>query len=146
MYELKKSVRLPYDLLCERLRKEGYAPSLISPNIWGHKTRATTFYLCVDNFGIKYYNKDDIHYLLNVLKKHYLVSEDWTGENYCGFKLTWYYKNGYVIAAMTNYIKELLKKLKYTAPLKPVHAPHPWSEPAYGQKFNMLKQQISHLI
>ena len=93
----------------------------------------------MDNFGIKYFNKDDIHHLLNALKKHYTVSEDWAGENYCGFKLSWYYKHGYVLASMPNNIKELLKKLKHTAPLKPVHAPHAWSEPAYGHKIQYAK-------
>ena len=140
MYGLKQAARLAYDLLCDRLGKEGYAPSLLSPNIWGHKTRATKFCLCVDDFGIKYFNNDDIYHLLNALKNHYTVSEDWTGENYCGFKLTWFYKKGYVIAAMPNYIKELLKKLKHTAPLKPVHAPHAWTEPAYGQKIQYTKE------
>ena len=40
---------------------------------------------------------------------------------------------------MPNYIKELLKKLKHTPPTKPVHAPHKWSEPAYGQKIQYAK-------
>ena len=53
MYGLKQAARLAYDQLCERLAKEGYTPSLVSPNIWGHETRATKFCLCVDDFGIK---------------------------------------------------------------------------------------------
>ena len=68
MYGLKQAARLAYDLLCERLAQDGYAPSLLSPNIWGHKTRRTKFCLCVDDFGIKYFTKDDIHHLLNSLK------------------------------------------------------------------------------
>ena len=146
MYGLKQAARLAYNLLCDRLGKEGYTPSTLSPNIWGHKTRATKFCLCDNDFGIKYFNNDDVNHLLNALRKYYTVSEGWTGENYCGFKLTWYYKKGYVIAAMRNYIKELFKNLKHTAPLKPVHTPHAWSEPAYSQKSNMLNQQTSHLI
>ena len=40
---------------------------------------------------------------------------------------------------MPNYIKELLKNLKHTAPLKPVHAPHAWSKPVYGQQIQYTK-------
>ena len=84
MYGLKQAACLAYDLLCDLLGKEGYTPSTLSPNIWDHKTRATKFYLCVDNFGIKYVNNDNIDHLLNASKNHYTVSEDWTGENCCG--------------------------------------------------------------
>ena len=144
MYGLKQAARLAYDLLCERLALHGYAPSLLSPNIWGHKTRPTKFCLCVDDFGIKYFNNTDIQHLLDALKQHYTVSCDWSGENYCGFQLEWFYAQGYVKASMPNYIKALLKKLKHTPPARPVHAPHKWSEPAYGQKYNMLTQPIPH--
>jgi len=139
MYGLKQAARLAYDLLCERLALHGYAPSLLSPNIWGHKTRPTKFCLCVDDFGIKYFNNADIQHLLDALKQHYTVSCDWTGENYCGFQLEWFYAQGYVKASMPNYIKALLKKLKHTPPARPVHAPHKWSEPAYGQKIQYAK-------
>ena len=40
---------------------------------------------------------------------------------------------------MPNYIKALLKNLKHTPPAKPVHAPHKWLEPAYGQKKQYAK-------
>ena len=40
---------------------------------------------------------------------------------------------------MPTYIRELIKKLKHTPPEKPVHAPHRWSEPVYGQKVQYAK-------
>ena len=90
MYGLKQAARLAYDQLCDCQAKEGYTPSLLSLNIWGHKTRATKVCLFVDDFGIKYFNQDDIQHLLSSLKKYYSITCDWAGENYCGFKLTWH--------------------------------------------------------
>ena len=40
---------------------------------------------------------------------------------------------------MPNYFKELLKNRKHISPSKPVHVPHKWSEPAYGQKIKFAK-------
>ena len=105
MYGLKQSVCLAYGFLYNHLAEEGYAPSLISPNIWNHKTRVTTFCLCVDDFGIKYFNDEDIEHLLNALKQYYTMSCDWSGENYCGFKLDWHYIQVFIKAAIPNYIK-----------------------------------------
>ena len=143
MYGLKQAARLAYDLLCKCLAEDGYTPSLISPNIWNHHTRPTKIRLCVYDFGIKYYNNNDIHHLLNTLKKQYTVPCDWEDVNYCGFKLDWHHKQGFVKASIPNYIKDLLKKLKHTPPLKLVHAPHKWFKPVYGQKYNTQKMTIN---
>ena len=112
--------------------------------IFGGIKYGQIFFQCVDDFGIKHFNDDDIQHLLGALIQHYTVSCDWAGENCCGLKLEWNYKQYFVKASMPNYIKELLKKLKYTSPAKPVHAPHKWSEPVYGQKFNMRRPAMPH--
>ena len=109
MHGLKQTARLAYNLLCDQLAVDGYAPSLLSPSLWGHKTRATKFCLCVDDFEIIFFNKDNIHHLFNALGKHYTLSCDWAGENYCGFKFEWLYHQGYVKATISNYINELKK-------------------------------------
>ena len=96
MHGLKQAAQLAYNLLCDRLAQEGCAPSLLSPNIRGHTTRPTKLCLYVNDFGIKYFNNDDIQYLLNALKQHYTMYCDWSGENYCGLKLSWYYKQGFL--------------------------------------------------
>ena len=92
MHGLKQAARLAYNLLCKCLAEKDYAPSLISPNIWNHNTRATKFCLCVDDFGIQYFNNKHTEHLLNALKQHYTVSCDWSGANYCVFKLDLNYK------------------------------------------------------
>ena len=41
------------------------------------------FFLCVDNFWIKYANKEDVNHLIEILKK-YKIPIDCKGKNYCG--------------------------------------------------------------
>ena len=81
MYGLKQAARLANDLLQKRLKPYGYVPDPICPCIWKHNTRRTIFCLCVDDFGVKYYTKDDANHLIGALKD-YKVTIDWEGKNY----------------------------------------------------------------
>ena len=44
----------------------------------------TKFCHCVDDFGIKYYNKEDTNHLLSSLKDNYDITMDWNRNNNCG--------------------------------------------------------------
>ena len=44
-------------------------------------------HLGVDNFGVKYVNKEDVYHLINALKENYTVTEDWEGKRYIGIHL-----------------------------------------------------------
>ena len=56
-----------YDGLVEHLKQFGYYPDKFAPNIWSHETRQTKFCLCVDDFGIQYFNSNDAQHLINAL-------------------------------------------------------------------------------
>jgi hypothetical protein len=64
MYGLPQARSLGHDLLEERLNQEGYFQSQIVPGFWKHKTRDIKFVLVVDNFGIKYLQKEDLAHLI----------------------------------------------------------------------------------
>ena len=49
------------------------------------------FTLVVDNFRVKYLNKENVNHLMNALKETYTVTEDWQGERYVGIHLQWDY-------------------------------------------------------
>ena len=70
----------------------GYYTVPFKTVLWSHKTRKTIFFICVDDFGVKYFTKDDTNHLLDSLKKHYAISTDWEGRNYLGFKIDWNYR------------------------------------------------------
>ena len=80
MYGLKQAARLAYDHLKRHLGKHGYYPDKIATNIWLHKDRKTKFCLCVDNFGVQYFTKDDAHHLIKSLQEKYIVTTDFTGK------------------------------------------------------------------
>ena len=56
MYNLEQVAKLARDQLVETLKPFGYYPTTESKKKWAHTTRKTTCCLCVDDFGIKYFN------------------------------------------------------------------------------------------
>ena len=60
MYGLKQAAVLAYKNLSKLLIKAGYFPIINSQGMWKHVTKPTTFCLCVDDFGVKYCNKNDV--------------------------------------------------------------------------------------
>ena len=112
----------------------GYFPLPNTDSLWGHCTRKTIFALCLDDFGVKYFNQDDANHLINTIKKYYPISLDWEGKNYCGLSLHWNYNNGYVDIDMPGYVKKVLNNHQHPPPTIPQYAPHKWNKPAYGRK------------
>ena len=87
MYRLKQVEILAYNLIKERLQLAGYYPIKESTGLWQHKPRKSFFALCVDNFGVKHFNKDNVLHLMNTLQQDYDILIDWTRANYCGLNL-----------------------------------------------------------
>ena len=124
MYGLKQAAILAYKLIQERLEPAGYFPINESNSIWRHKTRKTIFALRVDNFGVKYHNKDDAQHLIDALDTHYGIKVNWTGRNYCGLTLDWNYKDGYVDVSMPRYVVDALQQFQHTKPTRIQYTPH----------------------
>ena len=133
MYGLKQAARIAYDLLRKRLEKHGYTPCENSINIWKHKHLPTKFCLCVDDFGVKYFSKQDANHLLQSLQKYYNITTDWTGTNFCGLTIHWNYANKYVDISMPGYVNKVLQKFSHNLPRHPQLAPHKWTESVYGK-------------
>jgi hypothetical protein len=77
------------------------------------------FTLVVDNFGVKYVNKDNVNHLIKCLKQKYKLTKDWGGNLYCGIKLNWNCNNHTLDISMPGYIIKQLQKYKHTIPTKP---------------------------
>ena len=73
---LKQAGKVANERLTKHLAKYGYAPVPRTPALWRHTTRQTCFTLCVDDFGIKYYNRADADHLFNALRDMYTISVD----------------------------------------------------------------------
>ena len=65
------------------LGKQGYIPSKFTPGLFTHKKRKIAFSLAVDDFGVKYENKEDTdHHLVKTLGDCYPIKVDLKAEFY----------------------------------------------------------------
>jgi hypothetical protein len=146
MYGLKEAAILAYDQLKAHLAPYGYYPVSHTPGLWRHTTRRTTFTLAVDDFGIKYFSKEDADHLFAALATRYGLTIDWTGSNYLGFKIDWNYEAGHVDISMPSYVPKALHNLGHKPPTRPQHAHHQWTAPVYGQKIQLANTDLSPLL
>ena len=58
------------------LRLEGYILSKFTPGLFTHKTREIVFSLVVDDFGVRYKEREDAEHLLNTIKGRYPVKAE----------------------------------------------------------------------
>jgi hypothetical protein len=84
MYGLPQAGIIAQELLKKRLYIASYTQSKLTPGYWTHARRPISFSLVVNDFGVKYINKDDVKHLLKVLKKDYTCNTDWKGTCYYG--------------------------------------------------------------
>ena len=124
MYGLNTATLLAYTQLVNTLKDFGYQPIPGTMGLWKHATRPISFCLCVDDFGVKYQNKEDVTHLLNALGSKYKYSVDWSGSNYCGLHMKWNYDKRYVDISMPGYIIVALTRLQYIPSKYPQYSPH----------------------
>ena len=121
-------------LLRRRLLPHGYYECPNTPGLWKHEWRPISFTLVVDDFGVKYVGKEHVQHLIRCIKEKYEVTEDWTGDLYCGITLKWNYEQRWLDISMPGYIKKLLLKYKHRMPTKPQHCPYAPAPKQYGAK------------
>ena len=121
-------------LLWKRLKPHGYYKCGNTPGLWRHATRPVTFSLVVNDFGVKYVGKEHADHLINCLKEEtYKLTEDWTGDLFCGISLRWDYKARILDILMPGYVKKQL--LKYEHIMQRVqHCPYAPEPKKYGTK------------
>ena len=116
MYGLKEAGIIAFRQLVQKLAPFGYSPMKYTPGLWRHATRKTTFTLCVDDFGVKYFSKPDALHLIEAVKSNYEVKVDWKGKLYCGLTLDWNYRQGYVDVSMPNTVPRALQRFGHVHP------------------------------
>jgi hypothetical protein len=80
MYGLEESGFIANQELKIVSAKAGYAPTKFTPGLYTHKTRPIAFSLVVDDFGVKYVNKEDMDHLISTIGKRYPIKVDWKAE------------------------------------------------------------------
>eukprot|EP00956_Cyclotella_meneghiniana_P014140 scaffold21040_cov41-Cyclotella_meneghiniana.AAC.5 len=133
MYGLPQAGALANKLLRERLAPAGYYEVGHMPGLWRHVTRPISFTLVVDDFGVKYVGKEHAQHLINTLKQHYKLAEDWDGDLYCGIKLDWDYENHILDISLPGYIEKVLLRFGHKKPDKPQHCPFQPNPKKFGK-------------
>ena len=124
IYGLPQAGILANQLLRKRLRPFGYFEVPHTPGLWKHVTRPIQFTLTVDDFGVKYDEKEHADHLIHALSTNYSLKQDWDGALYCGITLKWDYIQRHVDISMPTYVERLLTRFEHPTPLKPQHSPH----------------------
>jgi hypothetical protein len=110
MYGLPQAGSLGQDQLEKRLNQEGYYQIQTVSGLWKHKTKTIQFVLVVDDFGIKYINKNDLDHLIHTFKKYYEVAIDLDRKEFVKIELDWDYENKRVHLSMAPYLQKALRQ------------------------------------
>ncbi len=116
MWGLPQAEILVNKWLQRKLAPFGYHECLNTPGLWYHDTHPNLFRLVVNNFGVKYINDDNIKHFIASSKIMYKLTEDWTGDLYCGIALDWDYVNRTVDISMPGYIKKKIQEYGHLVP------------------------------
>jgi hypothetical protein len=87
MWGLPQAGILANKCLWRKLAPFGYTECVNTPGLWKHETQPNLFTLIVNNFGVKYVSKNDVDHLIASIETIYTLTEDWTGNLYCGITL-----------------------------------------------------------
>ena len=74
MYGLKEPVIITFNQLVSKLAPHGYQQIRHTPVLWTHKTRNIHFTLAMDDFGVKYFDKQDAEHFFDALSQYYKIS------------------------------------------------------------------------
>jgi hypothetical protein len=83
-------------------------------------------------FGVKCENKDDVNHLVASIKTTYTLTEDWSGDLYCGIVLAWDYDNRMVDISMPGYIKKKIQQFKHVQSKRTQTCPYSLAPKQFG--------------
>ena len=99
-YTVKEDGIIEFTKLVQKNSTLGYEPMKFTRALWRHTTCKTTFSLCVDDFGVKYFSKYHAFHLVNSVKSQYQCTSDRTRSLLCDLNLEWHYGKGFVNVTM----------------------------------------------
>jgi hypothetical protein len=118
--------------LRRKLAPFGYFKNVNTPGLWYHISCPISFTLVVNDFSVKYVNKADVDHLVASIKSTYTLTEDWTGNLYCGIALAWDYDNRTVDISMPGYIKKKLQEYNHVRSKKVQTFPYTLAPKQFG--------------
>ena len=135
MYGLPQAGYLAQKELIDYLAGFDYYPSNTDPCLFRHKTNGVAFTLVVDDFLIKYKERDAAMHLLTYLQARYPLKFDWSPSQYFGIDIAFDKLRRTVKLSIPGYIPKMLRRLDpdgvdlsttpciYVPPIKGIRTP-----------------------
>jgi hypothetical protein len=139
MYGLAQAGKLANNYLKTSLQPNGFDTTVI-PGLWTDTTSDLAFALVVDDFLVRYTNKEHKDRLLAVLRTRYKVTVDEGDERFVGMTIQWDYEGGTVCLSMPGYIQRILERFSHPPPKRIELAPAPYEAPQYGASVQYAPQ------
>eukprot|EP00957_Ditylum_brightwellii_P151299 11520824-Ditylum_brightwellii.AAC.1 len=133
VYGLPQAGHIAHGQLVKNLKTYGYSPCKFTSRLWRHETRDIVFCLVVDDFGVKYIQKEDAAHLIKSLYDLYTCTDNWKCQLFCGVTLKWDYQGRTVNLSLPGYIEKALIRFNHMPPVKPEYSPHAWVKPSYNK-------------
>ena len=130
IYGLKESGKLSNDRLVSLLTTYGFVETS-TPCLFRHPTRSIAFILVVDDFGVKYQNRDDFDYLIQCLSTLYQVKAHPIAHTFLGFRLSHDRRLRTLALSYPGYVDSLLTRLRPDG-VKGCATPSIYTPPRFG--------------
>ena len=113
IYGLAQAGILAQQRLFEHLNRNGYkAISDDHPCLFKHELNDIVFCLVVDDFGVKYKEKEHVEHLIKTLEELYILKVNWVGNSYVGFDIHHDKVNHTITLSMPRYIDDAIKRFR----------------------------------
>ena len=142
MYGLPQAGIIAQELLEKRLGEHGYYQSKIIHVLWKHKSRPIYFCLVVNDFAVKYVNREDADHLIATIRKYYPMTVDEDATKYIGLTIQWDYTNQKAHIHMPGYLDKAFVRFNHEPPMKIQNSPYPHVPPNYGAKTQYAVEEI----
>ena len=131
LYGLPHAGKISQDSLITHLATHGYHQTSTTC-LFRHESNGVTFTLVVDDFGVKFANKQSAQHLIDCLKLRYPLTVNWNATKYLGLSLRFDKANRLVGLSIPGYIRKLLQR--FPPPNHGANSPAVYFPPNYGSK------------
>jgi hypothetical protein len=133
IYGLPQAGKLAQDRLVTHLAQNGYIQCVNTPCLFVHQTNGVAFTLVVDDFLIKYKDREAVDHLLTVLRELYTITTEFgTTQKYVGITLHHNKSQRYIDMSIPGYVKKAIQRFKRDN-LKGADSPIIYVPPNYGK-------------
>ena len=134
LWGLPQSGILSKQRLCHHLAEHGYHECTLTSGLFRHTTLPVAFTLVVDDFLVKFHNRDDAQHLINALTLHgmYKVKVNERADKYLGYNIVYSPDMREISLSMPDSIAKIVVAHCHGVPPPPQLSPAQYTPPSLG--------------